>query len=219
MKKLKENIDIEKLLSAVAGIVALVAIFYEMKIAGFDSASIAGGVKDIAGTVIAVIMLIVAVTALKPSRKKVSGFDEMFRTGMNEITKRYSPIIESRKNEGHLYFMAAKLSAIKDSDTGDYHKFFELTKRNEIEFNISKTVFVGRGGSDELFEQIKAKLVETIKVKLANNSIVDIEKSKPSKNGIIISFSKDLESEDDAKALVSIVDKIILLYIIEYKKS
>lgn len=79
MKKLVERIGVETAFAGLFGLIAIVAVFFEMAIAGFDSASIAGGVKDIAGTIIAVVMLIIAIRALAPKKKIVGGFEETFK--------------------------------------------------------------------------------------------------------------------------------------------
>jgi hypothetical protein len=65
-----------------------------MAISKFDSGSIAGGVKDIAGTIIEVVMLVVAIKALRPKKKTVGGFEAKFHEEMEKVISKYSPLIE-----------------------------------------------------------------------------------------------------------------------------
>ena len=93
MKGFLKNLDNETLLGGIFGVVALAAIICEMVIGDFDNASVAGGIKDISGTIVTIIMLFVAIKALRPEKQKAENFDEVLELRMNEIVKKYNPII------------------------------------------------------------------------------------------------------------------------------
>lgn len=61
MKNIINKLGFETVFGGLFGVVAIAAIVAEMVIAGFDSSAIAGGVKDIASTIVIVMVFIVAV--------------------------------------------------------------------------------------------------------------------------------------------------------------
>ncbi len=70
------KIDPETKFGGIFGIIALAAIITEVVFRGITPESIAGGIKDFAGTMVGVAVLIVAVRSLMP-RKKPTGFPEV----------------------------------------------------------------------------------------------------------------------------------------------
>lgn len=59
-----KKIDLETKLGGIFGMVALIAIIYEAYLGGFSPEATAGAVKDIAGTIVAILVLVVAVRKL-----------------------------------------------------------------------------------------------------------------------------------------------------------
>ena len=84
---LKDNDAVEKIIGGIFGAIAIIAIVIEMALDGFDSAAIVGGIKDIAGTAITIVMLIVAVNALRPKEETLTGFKAVFDNEMKIILK------------------------------------------------------------------------------------------------------------------------------------
>ncbi len=216
MKEIFKKIELEKWLSAAAGIVAIVAIFYEMKIANFDSASIASGIKDIAGTIIAVVMLIVALDVFKKKETKIEGFQDAFDIEIEKVIKKYSPLIsffgvESTQKISNVYRynIANKLDSISTKDPGGNHKFFRVKEGlKEVEFSVSATVFAER--KDAVTARISSR------IKDAHEDF--IAETIPSKEGFVLQLKNPLLSQDDAIYFSEIVDHILMLYVAEYKK-
>lgn len=217
MKEKFKKIELEYWLSALAGIVSLVAIFIEMKIANFDSASIAGGVKDISGTIIAVVMLIVALDIFKKKKTKNQGFQDKFDTEIEKVIQKYSPVItffgiESTKKiqDAYRYNIANKLDCISTKVPGGNNKFFRVKKGiQEIEFSVSQTVFSDR----------KEAVASRISSRIKDSHNEFIEEAMLSNEGFILQFKCPLLNEEDALTLCQIIDHILLLYIAEYKKN
>lgn len=216
MKRIFEKIELEKWLSAVFGLIAIVAIGFEMKIADFEASAIAGGVKDIAGTIIAVVMLIVALEAFRKKNKKISGFQETFNREMEKIIKKYNPIITfwgventQKIADAYRYNIANKLDSITTKDPGGNNKFFRVKeKMDNIEFSVSATVFGDRK------EGVTARIASRIKESYGEF----VEEIVHTKEGFLLKLKSQLLNEDDAIVLSKIVDNILLLYIAEYKK-
>ena len=70
--------------------------------ANFEPAAIAGGVKDLFGTLITIVMLLVAVRALKP-KKQATSFEERMNDALNGWLENHSNMIvkTSKLPQGH----------------------------------------------------------------------------------------------------------------------
>lgn len=202
-------------MGGIFGIIAVIAAVVEMILAGVDAVTIAAATKDIAGTLAVVMVLLLAVKQVL--HKEPKNFDEVFATGMEMVSGKYEPLIQKQQEGKHRYFLASKLSAINDNTPGAYHKFFELSKSEELEISISKTVFVGVGGSDELFKEIKAKLVSNIDKKCQHFSI--IKKCEASASGVKLVFEEPLVTASHANMMVDVIDCVLLTFVAEYKRT
>lgn len=216
MKKLIERIGTETAFGGFFGIIAIVAVFFEMAVAGFDAASVAGGIKDIAGTVITVVMLITAIRALKPRKKAATGFDEKFNEEMDHVISKYSPLIEKDASVPGRYNIADDMSVLYQSIDCKYHKLFDFDKKGELSFNVSKTLFMGKSKND--FTQLQATIIRSVTSKVIGEFDILDEKYKTTPDGFRLTFSQELRSSEDAIKVAAVIDKIILLYIVEYKK-
>ena len=216
MKKLIEQIGTETVFAGLFGLTAIVAVFFEMAIAGFDAASIAGGVKDIAGTIITVVMLIVAIRALTPKKKIMGGFEEKFNTEMDKIISKYNPLIQKDASVQGRYNIADDMSVLYQNIDCKYHRMFDFDYKGELSFFISKTLFMGKSKSD--FTELQTIIINSITSKVLGEYDILNEKYKPIQDGFRLTFRQELLSPEDAVKVVEIIDKIILLYIVEYKK-
>ncbi len=211
MKKYEQ----ETLFGGIFGGIAIVAVMIEMILGGFSAEAIVGGIKDIAGTIVAVLVFIFAVRQFK--KKNVKGFDETFNAEMQKIIVKYAPIIIAAEPEDGTYkdFMrfniAAKLDSISTNDHGAYHLFFRARRKNvlDVNFKVTKTVFGDR--KETVAARIKGK-VES----LFSDSIAEVATSG---DEVKISFSRTLETDEDAVILAQIVDCVLLLCVAEYRKE
>ena len=216
MRKIfKDDDSIEKVVGGIFGLIAIIAIIYEMYIGGFDKSAITGGIKDIAGTLITIVMLFVAINALKPKKKKQEDFDSVMDEEMKQIINKYNPIIsfwgkETYKGkEMSRYNIANKLDAISTNDPGGNNKIFRIAKDvNEIEFSVSETVFPTR--REAVASRISSKLA------LAHSEF--ISDVKTNQTGFVLTFKEPLATGDNAKSVAEIIDHALLLYVAEFKK-
>ncbi|MBR2455133.1 MAG: hypothetical protein IKB36_03680 [Clostridia bacterium] len=208
-----KKIEFETLWGGIFGVIAVIATIIEMALNGFSGADIAGAIKDISGTIIVIMLLFVAIRQLLP--KKAKNFNEAFKFEMEKVENKYSPLIVKNENKENVWDVASKLSAIYDNDTGAYHTFFEFDGKSLLSVSVSKTVFMGR--TKDSFENLQGKIVSDIcrKIQEINKDI----KCSDTKDGFQIVFDRNLETVEDAKTLAQIVDAIMLLFIVEYKKS
>ena len=137
-----KKIDKEILFGGVLGIIAIVATVGEMIVNGVSAATILGAVKDIAGTLVAVMVFIIAVRHLFV--KKATDFNGVFEAEMDKIIVKYAPIISKDSSVAGRYNIASNLDSILGKEAGAYHTMFDNNSRTSISFNISKTVFMGK---------------------------------------------------------------------------
>ena len=208
-----KKIDKEILFGGVFGIIAVLATIGEMIANGVSVATILGATKDISGTLVAVMVFIIAVKHL--FIKKKMDFDSVFETEMEKVTEKYAPILVKDESTVGRYNIASNLDSILGNETGSYHTLFDMDKRS-ITFNVTKTVFMGK--SKDSFDD-KQKLISTrIASKLEKSSDI-VEKAETTPKGVKITFKEELQTNDDAIALAEIIDCVILLFFVEYKKG
>lgn len=211
MKKILEKTD---LLAGIFALAALIAIVCEVAFSGFVKESIVGGIKDISGVLIDVLVLFVAVSAF--IRKPVN-FKLKFNTAMNSIKEKYNPLLVEDKKEGVIRYNIASNSDALFSQTGkSYKRIFELAenKPEEICFYINKSFFDQKGGSEfnasEIANQIATRLANVYKYEVTPNQ-------NKENYELHVKFSKPIETDDDINALVSLIDYTILLFVARNK--
>lgn len=216
MKRIFERIESETLFGGLFGVIAIIAVVVEMVIADFDASSIAGGIKDIAGTVVTVIMLFVAINALKSKKRKAGNFQDTFDNEIKIVIEKYSPVLtyygkETSENlKGfYRYNIANKLDSISTNSPGGNNKLFRIREGiNEIEFSVSATIFGDK--REGVCSRVAAKIKDSHH-KLINDY-------KITQSGFLLIMNDPLVNEDDAKNIVKVIDHILLLYIAEYNK-
>lgn len=220
MKKIisffKDSDTVEKVVGGIFGVIALIAIAFEMAMGGFDKAAIIGGIKDIAGTSISIVMLFVAIKALSPKKEKQEGFTEAFIHHMDILIEKYSPILsffgeEQKAGENTLrYNIANRLDAVATNNPGGSHKLFRITEgAANIDFSVSETVFPQKSGV------VSATISRRIIVQYAEV----VQDVKTTKEGFSLIFKKPLCNEDDARIVADLIDYTVLLFIAEYSQK
>lgn len=210
---MNRKIDKEILFGGIFSIVAIVAAIGEMIANGISAATILGATKDIFGTLVAVMVFIIAIKHLFV--KKATDFDSVFHKEMETIIQKYSPILEKDAVIAKRYNIASNLDSILGKETGAYHTMFELSSRNDITFHISKTVFMGK--SKDSFDELQQKIATQIGSKI-KDSFEFVDRFEFTAKGIKFLFTHELKTNNDAVQLAELVDCTLLLYFIEYKK-
>ena len=208
-----KKIDKEILFGGIFGIIAIVAAAGEMIANGISTATILGAIKDIAGTLVAVMVFIIAVRHLFV--KKVTDFNGVFEAEMKKIIAKYAPIISKDSTVAGRYNIASNLDSILGKEAGAYHTMFDANSKTSISFNISKTVFMGK--SKDSFDDLQQTIATKIGSKLKDSFDI-VDKYEVTGKGVKLTFKEELKSNEDAVQLAEIVDCAILLYFVEYKK-
>ena len=207
----KNKLDKEIILGAIFGIIAIIAIICEMSLGGFSKEAIAGGVKDISGTIVAVLVFIIAASGIR--KKNVKGFGNVFRTEMDKVIAKYDPaIVENKDDKKDSYYrcdIASKLDCIGGNASGAYHLFFRVDNEKEVKsisFKVTQTVF----------GDFKGEVAESVIAKLLLIYRDYIEKSFVKGDEVVVEFSKSLSSDEEAILLANIVDCVLLVCVAKY---
>lgn len=94
---MNKKLEPETLYGGLAAFIAGIAIVIEMFSNGLNQASIAGAIKDFSTTIVALIVLVVAVRKLKP-KKEIETFESMLSKELDKWEKRNSPLICKAKD-------------------------------------------------------------------------------------------------------------------------
>ena len=219
MKMNKEN-----LIAGLIAIVALAAIVCELVFGGISSVSVSAAIKDITGILVDVIVFFLAFKVF--SKKEEVSFRGQLESAMEEIEKSYTPLIREHKaketNESDLqknqefirYDLAKSVDALFGAECNDYMRFFELKSQepDKITFYIRKKFFGEPFEAEKIATHIKGFCERKYKQYTATYSL-----DKDGAN-ITISFGKILETAEDIKTLISVVDDVLFLFIAECKK-
>ena len=212
MKKLLEKTD---LLAGIFAVIAFVAIVCEIVLGGFTTESIAGGIKDMSGILVDVLVLLVAASVF--IRKPVN-FKAKFITAMDGIKEKYSPLLVEDKKEGIIRYNIASNSDALFSQAGkSYKRVFELEedKPDEIRFYINKSFFDQKGGSD-FNASLIANEIATRLAGVYKEYTITPNQNKDNYE-LHIKFNRQLENDEDISTLISLIDYTLLLFIARNK--
>lgn len=205
--------NFEKIGGGILGAVAIVAAILEMVFNGISAATVTAAIKDVSGTLIVVMVLLVALKNLFP--KKQHGFTNVFQEEMKTIIEKYSPIIKNVSSDKIEYHIADNLSCLYGKKEGKYHRWFIFSENdNRITFKTSKTVFFGRTSEDH------DKELEDIALDIAKSvaNFDCVESFAGDKDSFTLFFKEPFNSDEIAKSLVEVIDKVLLLYVARCKK-
>ncbi len=214
---MKMNFDkydaLEKIGGGLLGVIAIGATIAELILGGITAASIAGAIKDIAGTLIVVMVLLAALKQLFP--KKATDFKGTFAVEMQKITTKYDSLIEKDDVKEGRFNIADNMNVLFDGSSANFHTFFDFDYKQELSFVVSKTLFMGRSKED--FSEMQKNIVASIAKKVKEDYSI-ISEWKPTSTGFKLIFGHKLDTAEEAITVAEVIDKVVLLYIVECKK-
>ena len=216
MKKIdfSEYDNFEKVGGGILGFIAIVSAILEMYFNGISAATVMAAIKDVSGTLIVVMVLLVALKKLFPKKQK--GFTNVFYEEMQAITEKYHPMIIPADSDKIEFLIADNVSCLYGQKAGSYHKLFSFVENEQsITFKTSKTLFFGRTPQDHEndLKEIALDIAKTV-----GNDFSSISKFEGNKDSFTLYFAAPLDNDEVAKELVDIIDRILLLYVARCKK-
>ena len=205
------------LLAGVFAVLAFVAIVCEMVLGGFTKESFVGGIKDISGILIDVLVLLVAASVL--IRRSVN-FKERFNESIVALKEKYEPLFVEDRKEGVIrYNIASNPDALFSGIAKSPERIFELseTKPSKICFYINKSFFGCPGSTDydpeKIALQIKSRLMAVPDYKDYKFSTFPVGTNY----AIEVDFERELQCNEDIDALMSLIDYAMFVFIARNK--
>ncbi len=219
MKKYIEKMGMEVFWGGVFGIVAIAAAIISLVLGEIDGSSVWGCVKDVAGTLVVVMVLFVSIP------KFPKNFKAAFINAMEETIEKYGTLISTDKisdkksvEENHdkiRYTIAKNTNCIFNENYEKYYRFFDFDfTDNSIQFYVSLGNFIDDSKTQIInLDDIKSKFIQ----KLAVYS--EIANTASNSDGIKVSFKKKLSTHNDVDMVKQMIDDMIFYYIAQSKKG
>jgi len=221
-----KRLGTETILGGVFGIIAIVAALLEMQANGFSTLSFFGGIKDIAGTMVVVMVFLIAIRSLIPQKEKLT-FEEKIIAALSDWQKSNSTLIEKSADDEktHKYGFSMR------TDIRDFYRANPVTKNvgwfvrlpiiskesyQKQEFNIvfhlnKGTFFEGIIKSDAELKEAFSKLGNMFSGFI--NTLYKDFASASSKFDEIIVEIKPITCDDDIKTLVNLLNSMFQAYL------
>lgn len=220
-------INMETLWGGIFGAAAIAAAVAEAALNGFEPASVAGMMKDVAGTLVTVMVLIIAIKKLLPSKEKLSIEEKLVRALDDWQEANATMIIKSTDDD-----RTGKYGFHMRTDIRDFYRSNPLTKNAgwfvrlpaptpgaygkndlQIEFHLNKgTFFEGLSlSADELKTRFN-KLNELF-CHFINTKYSDFLSASGQNDLILVRLSHPLQTDHDIKCLTDVLSSMFQAYL------
>lgn len=213
----KKKIDFEVLIGGAFGVIAILAIVAEMIIGGFTAEVIAGGVKDIAGTIVAVLVLIATWLALHPKKEKHFVFEEQIVNRLEQWQLKHSNMILFKEDKMDLYMKTDIANFYEGGQSNAAGRFvkIEIVEQVKLTFSMNKSLFIGHGEDENVSKMTMERLGKSIfsYAKALCSDVADISYDK-SKNNIVFILKQYPESEAEVDKIIEILNVMYQAFLV-----
>ena len=237
MKEFFKRLDRETLFGGIFGVIAIVAIIVEMVLAGISAESVTAAIKDIAGTVVSVMVFIIAIKHILKQFKESKSFEDNLKNALDSWRDDHSNMIVVNDKYGiehkgeavvfHSYGLKTNISDFyENKETNSSGRFVTmplLKKENYVNGNILLTFYLNKGTFFEGIKMTDAELnselgkLNSLFCKFINtnpNFVGFAKASEKSPKEINIKIEQAIESNDDIEKLVAVIDSMYNAYLV-----
>lgn len=237
MKEFIKRIDRETLLGGIFGVIAILAIIVEMIFSGISAETVASAIKDIAGTVVSVMVFLIAFKHILRQYKESKSFEDNLKNALNSWQSDHSNMIvrkeiyDKEHDNGpvscYSYGLKTNISDFYNSkstnSTGCFVRMPILCKENYMSGNIVLKFYLNKGTFFEGVPMTDAELNRELG-KL-NDLFVSFINTNPNFNGfavarnvnakeINVTIVKPMETIEDIDKLVAVIDSMYNAYLV-----
>jgi hypothetical protein len=227
MEKLDVN---EKLWGGIFGLISILAAFGEMFIKGVSSESVFGVIKDVSGTLVVVVLLVVVVRNLIP-KKYLLSFEKRLEGALTKWQKTNSNMIIAgtivNKKNDQKYDISIRTdvndfykTAPVTKDKGMFLRMPLLTEENYrksnivLEFHLRKELFFRdlEGDEKELrehFEHLNNNFCNFINSRFQGYALASGKNTE-----IFVHIIKPIISDDDIEKLIEVINGMYQAYLV-----
>ena len=216
-----KRLGTETISGGIFGIIAVIFAVLEMQANGLSAASIFGGIKDIAGTMVAVMVFLIAIRSLIPQKEKLT-FEEKVHVALSDWQKSNSTLIvkSTDDNKTNQYGFSMR------TDIRDFYRANPITKNVgwfvrmplvsrenyqsqefDIVFHLNKgTFFEGVAKSDAELKQAYSKLGDMFSG-LINSLYTGFAVAGSRFDELIVKI-KPVISDDDIRTFINLLNSM-----------
>jgi hypothetical protein len=229
MKKINYNDDLEKILTAVFGVIGIAAIIINLNNKGFTSENIWDAIKDIAGLIVVIAVFLVANKLFK--KGQTIDFAKLFENhlkdwitqneylvcenfddeGKGKFNKRYCSMVIDHSNLVTRKKYAKDAAPNKEKGAFVYLPYIDETGqlKNEFEFRFNERTFERQNIYKTETGEVNLKaILEQFALRIDDNfrSIGITSKVNPSNKTITVSYENMEQTAENSKKLIDLVE-------------
>ena len=227
---MERNDFIEKIIGGIFAVVAIVAAVIEIALGGFSAEAIVGGVKDIFGTLVVVVLFLAIAKDIVPKRKfedrLVDAIEAWQKENGNMIVRDPATDIEHQGEEASCYSLNLK------TNVADFYENTAVTKKKglflrmpllkrelfsqegvKLTFYLNKGTFFSNLPTGEDTAERYNELIRlfTSLVQTKHGEIVDTAgKGKE----ITVQFKRPITTNSDIKKLIEVINTMYTAYLV-----
>ena len=236
MKKFLAKLGTETLWGGIFGVIAIVAILMELFLNGFSVATITSAIKDVAGTVVSVMVFAIAIKQIIKQVQEGKTFEECLEKALITWQKDHAAMIVRKEKYDYEHenapatcFSFGLKTNLKDfyenketQKTGWFVRLPLLTKENYNKGNVVLKFRLNKGTFFEGMNMTEKELSNGFRE--LNNLFTKFIKAcfgdfLEARNGdsvqdIVVVIKKPIETTDDINDLISIIDSMYNAYLV-----
>lgn len=218
----------EKLWGGIFGIISILAAIGEMFIKGVSSESVFGVIKDVSGTLVVVVLLVVVVKNLIPKKYQLS-FEERLEAALNKWQKANSNMIIEGVIADSKYDLSIRVDVNdfynlvpKTKDKGMFLRMPLLTEENYrnpnivLNFFLRKSVFLVGVEDEQLmssFTHLNSKFCTYINTRFQKFAVAN----GPTSQEIDVIIMNPIITDEDIDKLIEVINGMYQAYLVAAK--
>ena len=221
------KINTETLFGGIFSIISVIAAIIEMALNNYETVYIAGAIKDISATMLAVMLLFLVFKNFYV--KKIVDFEGRLKSRLEKWAKDNRNIIRKSKIDKAGFYGFDMFTDMNNfykgsefsKNSGWFVRFPEIKEENynhkdiKIDFHLNKgTFFEGMGLNDEELEPRYEKIANNIIDYIRMIYSAEISKIFYKNHTITITMSNPIQTDEEIDSLIRILDSMIKAYLV-----
>lgn len=205
-----KGLDKETIIGGIFGLISMLAAIISTILGEVNASAIWGCVKDIAGTLTAVILFLAILN--KNKVKKSKNFKGEFDKRIDEVLKTYQPYVIRKEGGAEEFQITPNLKCIFGSESKIYNDFFSFDLKNKFDFSVRKGLFFTRGeATDDIVEGIARAISDKLGKEYSEH--INQPVLKKDGTGFTVTFNRELCTIEDAQIVAQFVNSAIMCYV------
>ena len=221
------KINAETLFGGIFSIISVIAAIIEMALNKYETVYIAGAIKDIAATMLAVMLLFLVFKNFY--KKKTDNFEERLKNKLNQWAEDNKTVIVKSKPDKMGFYGYDMFTDMNNfykgsnysKNSGWFVRFPEIKESNynhkdiKIDFHLNKgTFFEGMGLNDEELEPRYEKIADNIISYIKMIYSAEISEIFYKNQTITITIVNPIQTDEEMDSLIRVLDSMVKAYLV-----